>query len=267
VIAEHLRMDGRTTQAILIGLVWLVVIVVTRWALRRAFGHYEARLSARSTPDEIARRRTTFTLLQRVVVALIITIGVWNVLSIFPQTTELAKAMLASSAVLALFAGLAFSTPLSNLGSGLLVAFSQPLRLGDRVTVQAHTGYVEDVALLYTTLRTDDDRRIFIPNSQLTAGPIVNRTIRDPRRAIAVTLPVRLDAPLDEALAALAAVGRDLPGTQGEPRVLVSDVAGGTTSVTVGVYTPLDADVALIESDLRTRGLRTLADRGLLPGG
>ena len=260
-------MDGRTTQAIVVGLVWLVVIVVVRWALRRAFGHYEARLSARSTPDDIARRRTTFTLLQRVIVALIVTIGVWNVLSIFPQTTEVAKALLASSAVLALFAGLAFSTPLSNLGSGLLVAFSQPLRLGDRVTVQTHTGYVEDVALLYTTLRTDDDRRIFIPNSQLTAGPIVNRTIRDPRRAVTVTLPVRLDAALDEAVSLLTEVGRALPNTLGEPRVLVTDVVGGTTTMSVGVYTPLDADVAAIESELRAEGLRALADAGLLPGG
>ncbi len=235
-----------------------------RWALRRAYDHYEARIVDRS-PDQIARRRTMFSLLQRLVVAVLALLGLWNVLSVFPATTELARAMLASSAVLALLAGLALSTPLSNLGSGLLVAFSQPLRLGDRVTIAQQTGYVEEMSLLFTTLRTDDDRRVFVPNSQLTAGPIVNRTIRDPRRVASVTLPVRLDAPLEEAIELLEAGARSVPGTIDAPRVLVSDVSGSTTLLTVTAYTPLDADVAGIESELRATGLRRLRDAELLP--
>ncbi len=257
-------MDHRTAKALVIGLVWLLVVVIVRWALRRAYDHYEARIVDRS-PDQIARRRTMFSLLQRLVVALIALLGAWNVLSIYPATTELARAMLASSAVLALLAGLALSTPLSNLGSGLLVAFSQPLRLGDRVTIAQQTGYVEEMSLLFTTLRTDDDRRVFVPNSQLTAGPIVNRTIRDPRRVASVTLPVRVDAPLEEAVALLEAGARSVPGTIDAPRVLVSDVSGSTTVLTVTAYTPLDADVAGIESMLRTTGLGTLREAGLLP--
>ena len=122
-----------------------------------------------------------------VIVALI---GTWSVLSIYPTTSEVARALLASSAVLAIFAGLALNTPLSNLGSGVLVAFTQPLRLGDRVTVGEQTGFVEEIELIYTTLVTDDERRIFIPNSQLTSTTIVNRTIRDPRRTVTASLPV-----------------------------------------------------------------------------
>ena len=97
--------------------------------------------------------------------------------------------------MLALFAGLAFNTPLSNLGSGMLVAFTQPLRLGDRVTVGEQTGFVEEIDLIYTTLVTDDARRIFVPNSQLTSTTIVNRTIRDPRRTVTASLPVRARRP------------------------------------------------------------------------
>lgn len=257
-------MDSRAIEALVTAVIWVTVVVVVRWVLRRAYEHYEARLTARS-PAEAARRRTTFSLLLRLVVAGIALIGLWSVLSIFPATTELARALLASSAVLALFAGLAFSTPLSNLGSGVLVAFTQPLRLGDRVTVAAHTGYVEEVALLFTTLRTDDDRRVFIPNSQLTAEPIVNRTIRDPRRVVTVTLPVRLDAPLERASELLLAEARTVPQTIAEPRVLVTDVSGGSTWLSVTVSTPLDADVALIESEVRAGGLRALGEAGLLP--
>ena len=50
--------------------------------------------------------------------------------------------------------------------------------------VGEHTGFVEEVDLLYTTLVTDEARRVFVPNTQLTTSTIVNRTIRDPRRVV-----------------------------------------------------------------------------------
>lgn len=257
-------MDDRTAKALVAAIVWLAIVLAVRWTLGRAYDRYEQRLAER-TPAEAAQRRTTFGLLRRLIVAVVALIGIWNVLSIYPQTDELARAMLASSAVLALLVGLAFSTPLSNLGSGLLVAFSQPLRLGDRVTVLQNTGYVEEITLSYTTLRTDDDRRVFIPNSQLTSAPIVNRTIRDPRRAVSVSLPVRLDAPLEKVSSTLQRAADEVAGTIDGPRVLVTDISAGSTWFTVTVYAPLDADVARIESDLRTVGLRTLAGSGFLP--
>ena len=56
------------------------------------------------------------------IVAIVAMIGIWSVLSIFPATQEVASAFLASAAVLAVIAGLALTTPLGNLGSGVLLA-------------------------------------------------------------------------------------------------------------------------------------------------
>ncbi len=202
--------------------------------------------------------------MQRVIVALVAAIAIWNVLSMFDATKSIAQALLASSAVIAVFAGLAFNVPLSNLGSGMLVAFAQPLRLGDRVTIQDHTGFVEEMSLLYTTLRTDDARRISIPNSQLTSTAIVNRTIRDPRRAVTVSFPIRLGTPLDEAIAALRAGVDAVPGLQADPRVLVGEIGDSGVRLEVTAYGPLDADVAGLQSRVREEGLRALAEAGLL---
>ena len=166
--------------------------------------------------------------------------------------------------MLALFAGLAFNTPLSNLGSGMLVAFSQPLRLGDRVTVAEQTGYVEELNLLYTTLahrrgaprvhpeqpaHGDADRQ---PDDH---GPEARGLRRVPRAARRIARPGR--ATLRDAAAAVA-------GTVDEPRVLVTGIDGGSAWVTVRVFTPLDADVASIESDVRSAGLQALGAEGLL---
>lgn len=254
----------RATQAIITAGVGIAIVIATRFALELAYDRYERRLRQRDAVA-VARRRTTFNFLSRLTVALIAAIALWNVLSLFDATAEIGKALLASSAVLALFAGLAFSTPLSNLGSGLLVAFTQPLRLGDRVSVAGETGFVEDISLIYTTLVTDDSRRVFIPNTQLTTGTIVNRTIKDPRRTIVARFPVSIDTPIDEAREALSAAIASLPGvTATEGRVLVGEIVERTVWLEAAAYGPIDADVVTLSSELRERGLTALRDRGFL---
>jgi len=244
---------------------WIAVLVVVRYALSAGFGAWERR-HAETDPAAVARRRTTFSFLARIAVALVALIGTWSVLSIYPQTEEVARAMLASSAVLAVFAGLALNTPLGNLGSGVLVAFTQPLRLGDRVTIGDQTGFVEQINLIYTVLVTDDERRIFVPNTQLTTTPILNRTIRDPRRSVTATLPVRLGAPLEQARqTVLEAVSGMSDAADLDVRVTVGDVGEKVVWLTATTHAPLDADVGAIASEVRERSLAALAAADLLP--
>ena len=198
--------SGTNAKAVLTAVIGIAVIVAVRFVLELVYDRYERRLRQRD-PLAVARHRTTFNFARRVTVCILGIVVAWSVLSLYDVTSQLAKALLASSAVLALFAGLAFSTPLSNLGSGLLVSFTQPLRLGDRITVGGETGFVEDMALIYTTLVTDDARRIFVPNTQLTTSMIVNRTIKDPRRVVTARFPVSIETPIPEAREAL--LGRD----------------------------------------------------------
>jgi small-conductance mechanosensitive channel len=171
--------SNNAVQALVLGAVWIVVIVGVRFALNRAFGRYERRLAERD-PMVAARRRTTFSFLLRVVIALVVLIGVWSVLTVFPVTEQVASAFLASSAVLALVAGLALSTPLGNLGSGVLLSFAQPVRLGDRITVGDHTGVVHAISLSYTTLVTDEGPYVFVPNQMMVSSTLVNRSFGQP---------------------------------------------------------------------------------------
>jgi len=256
--------SGTNTKAILIAVIGIAVITAVRFVLELVYDRYERRLRQRD-PLAVARHRTTFNFARRLTVCILGIVVAWSVLSLYDITSQLAKALLASSAVLALFAGLAFSTPLSNLGSGLLVSFTQPLRLGDRITVGGETGFVEDMALIYTTLVTDDARRVFIPNTQLTTNMIVNRTIKDPRRAITGRFPVSIDTPIPEAREVLLGAIADLPGTHAEhARVTVGEIGDRTVWLEAAAYGPLDADVVALSSDLREHGLVALRERGFL---
>lgn len=256
--------DERWVRVVVTSGVWLVVLVGVRWLLERAFATWERR-QADTEPAVVARRRTTFGFVSRIAIVVVAAIGAWSVLSIFPQTAEVARALLASGAFIAVVAGLALSTPLGNLGAGLLVAFTQPVRVGDRVTVGDHSGFVEEINAIYTALVTDDEKRVFVPNTQLTTTAIVNRTIRDPRRVVSATFPVRLGVPLDDARAAVQRALVDVAGLRPNgSRVLVGDVKDGAVWLTVTASAPLDADVIQLGSDVREAVLDALGAAGCL---
>jgi small-conductance mechanosensitive channel len=257
--------DSNLAKALVSAAIWIVVLVVVRYGLRYAFDRYERRLAERD-PAVAARRRTTFSFLLRFVIALVGLIGVWSVLSVFPATQQVASAFLASSAVLAVIAGLALTTPLGNLGSGVLLAFTQPVRLGDRITVDDHTGIVEEISLSYTALKTDEGRRIFVPNTRMVSTTLVNRSVDDPRRLVTVELPVRLGAPLDEARRIAMEAAAKVP--QGESLavyVQVGQISEQTAWLNVVAYAPFGADVSQVASEIREKALFALGEAELLP--
>jgi small-conductance mechanosensitive channel len=257
--------DSNLAKALVSAAIWIVVLVVVRYGLRYAFDRYERRLAERD-PAVAARRRTTFSFLLRFVIALVGLIGVWSVLSVFPATQQVASAFLASSAVLAVIAGLALTTPLGNLGSGVLLAFTQPVRLGDRITVDDHTGIVEEISLSYTALKTDEGRRIFVPNTRMVSTTLVNRSVDDPRRLVTVELPVRLGAPLDDARRLAMEAAAKVP--QGESLavyVQVGQISEKTAWLNVVAYAPFGADVSQVASEIREQALSALGEAELLP--
>jgi len=257
--------DSNVARAIVTAAVWIVVVLVVRALLNLAFDRYERRLSE-SDPSVAARRRTTYGFLLRLIVALVVIIGIWSVLSIFPATQEVARAFLGSAAVLAVVAGLALTTPLGNLGSGVLLAFTQPVKLGDRITVDGHTGLVDEISLSYTALTTDEGRRIFVPNTRMVSTTLVNRSVDDPRRLVTVELPVRLGTSLGEARRITMEAASRVP--QGDDLAIYVQIGEVTEKIAwlhVVAYAPFTADVSQVASEIREEAVAALATADLRP--
>ena len=79
--------------------------------------------------------------------------------------------------------GFAAQRTIGNFIAGLLIAFTQPLRLGDEVEIGDERGVVEEIGLTYTWLRTRDNDQLVIPNEKLVSETLRNSTIRSPRDA------------------------------------------------------------------------------------
>ena len=124
---------------------------------------------------------TRLRLVRRLVFATIIVLGIALALAQFPSVKRVATGVLASSAVLGLVVGFAARQTLANGIAGILLAITQPIRIGDLVTFEDETGEVEDVRLTYTYIRLDDGRRLIVPNERLAQSSIENHPIVDPR--------------------------------------------------------------------------------------
>jgi small-conductance mechanosensitive channel len=126
---------------------------------------------------------------------------------------------------------------------------------------------VELITLIHTVLVTDDDRRIYVPNSQMVSSVVINRSVVDPRRTVTVELPIALTVPLERAKSAALTAARSVSGgDQLDLQVRLASVGDKTAWLKLTAYAPRVTNVEELGSDLRERVLEALARENLLPG-
>ena len=196
------------------------------------------RISKRSLDPSVATR---YRVLKRTVIAAIVFVGFLSALLVIPQVRTVAGGVLASSAVIGLVIGFASQRTIGNVVAGVLIAVSQPLRLGDEVEVEGTQGVVEEIGLTYTWIRTRDNDRLVVPNERLASEPIRNSTIRS---AESYT-----EASIEVPSANLQATVKALEGDGDE--VYVTALTGDKATVTVRRRVPAEGLADRETSDLR----------------
>ena len=200
--------------------------------------------------------QTRLRVIRRLVYALIVLIGIAIAASRFDELSSVAKGILASSAVLGLVVGFAARQTLANAIAGILLAITQPIRIGDLVTFEEETGEVEDMKLTYTYIRLGDGRRLIVPNERLAQSSVVNHTIAERRVQVEVSVWLPPDADLDKAMELIAGQGEDISVTVAE-----TDKEGVRLSATTWAASP--AERGKIAAELRARWLRLLREHAL----
>ena len=132
-----------------------------------------------------------------------------------PALSGLGSASLTSLSVITVILGLAAQNTLGNLVAGIALLLYRPFKLGDRLQVIAptgsETGTVENLTLGYTLLRTDDNRRVVVPNSLMASQTTINLTTDDPRGVCSVLMNISYSADVDKARAILLDLGSKHP--------------------------------------------------------
>jgi small-conductance mechanosensitive channel len=242
------------TAALSIVLALILATVLDRYFARR--GHRFAQAVTRGEVSPVLDTRLRF--LRRLVYATILLVGVAIALSQFTGLSKLAASVLASSALAAAIIGFAARQTLANVVAGIMLAITQPLRVGDWVTFEEHYGVVEDVRLNFTVLRTASDQRVVIPNERLAAGILRNDTLGSDAIGLDVSVWLPPDADTERALAAL----EDETGSEAS----IAEVTHEGVRITVGGDPVPPPQKGPRQAELRAQCLKRLRAEGLLGG-
>ncbi len=202
---------------------------------------------------------TRYRVLRRSIRAGIVFLGILSALLVIPQVRAVAGGILASSAIIGIVAGFAARTTLANVIAGLMIAITQPLRIGDVVVVAERRGVVEEVGLIYTFIRLGDGTRLVVPNEQLASDTIENSTIRGNQAVAQVSVQVPLGLDLEQLVGSLEEALASEPGLE----VYVSELSEKAT-LHVRVTASGASSTEAIERRLRLRVHEHLRSQGAL---
>ena len=233
-----------------------IALAVDRFVIAHA-GRVAARVSGVTGLTESRVAQTRLRVVRRLVFVVILAIGAALALSQFTRIEKLATGLLASSAVIGLIVGFAARGTIANLVAGIQIAVTQPIRIGDRVTIEETTGRVDDLTLTFTYLDTGDGRLMVVPNERVMTNALFNHSTGDRTAPVTVDVWVPPAADLEAARRVLVPAGA--------ASVTVAEVSH--EGVRIEVKGPADHERTRAgdeESELRERAHEALREAGLL---
>ena len=163
----------RILVVLLIGFTaWLVIklmyvledVIVSRFSTGQGF-------------DFISRKiYTQIRVLKQIVITIVFVLAIGTILLTIPGVQQLGGTILTSAGIVGIVIGIAAQKTLGALIAGLQIAFTQPIRIGDSVTVENEFGQVEEITLTYVVVKIWDLRRLVVPITHFLEKPFQNWT-------------------------------------------------------------------------------------------
>ena len=210
----------------------VLLAIVIAWIISKWIKNFVTR-KMESAGIDATVARFTGTLLR----FLILVASVLAVLGFFGVETTGFAAILAA---MGFAVGMAMQGALGNFASGVMMLIFRPFKVGDLVSAGGHTGTVNDIGLIVTSLDTPDNTRVIIPNSKVFSDSIVNLSYHDYRR-VDVNVGTDYSASLDTVRSILQKAAESVPGRiEKAPEVFLSEL--GESSIDWQVRTWCDPD-------------------------
>jgi small-conductance mechanosensitive channel len=149
----------------------------------------------------------------------IIQAGTWLVggsvfLLQFEVVRSVGVSLLASAGIVGVVLGVAAQKSFAQLFAGVQLSITQPVRLGDLVSVQGQFGEVEEIRLTYVVVRTWDLRRLVVPISAFLDQTFENWSLGSLDLMASVQLKLDFCADLDELRKELSRVLMESPNKE-----------------------------------------------------
>jgi len=144
--------------------------------------------------------------------------------------------------------GFGLQNIINNFVSGLIILAERPITIGDRIEVGAVAGQVTRISLRSTTVVTNDNISIIVPNSDFISHAVTNWSHGDPRVRLRLAVGVAYGTDTEKLREALLEVAKQNPKVLADPAPNVFFIGFGNSS--------LDFELAVWTSEMTSKPRR-----------
>lgn len=139
---------------------------------------FDAKLIAKSKIKSMSKTLLPF--MRKVIIAVIWIVGVITIVGNLGYDVT---ALVAGAGVSGLAVALAAQKSVSNIFWALTILLNKPFEVWDYITVNGHTGTVNEIGISYITLTDTQGHQVMIPNDSIISTSVENKSHLKYRRA------------------------------------------------------------------------------------
>ncbi|MEJ2742194.1 MAG: mechanosensitive ion channel [Gammaproteobacteria bacterium] len=151
----------------------IVILIVGLWASKRIAAVVEKSLHKAKldiTLSVFLSKLSYLALIAFSVIAALSRVGI--------QTASFVAVLAAAGLAI----GMALQGSLSNFAAGVMILIFRPFKQDDWVDAGGVSGAIKEINVFFTVLATGDNKKVIVPNSQMTGGSITNYSAYGTRR-------------------------------------------------------------------------------------
>lgn len=159
---------------------------------------------------------------------------------------------------------LSLKDQLSNFAAGALIILFRPFKVGDYIKVSGFEGFVREIKMVQTSLRTYANEEVVLPNSIVMGNSIVNKSSLPLWRA-QVIVGVDYACDLKSAKSAVLRAATEHPKcveTEKNASVQITNLGDNAIEITLWAWT-YEADWWAFQCDLNERVVENLREAGI----
>ncbi len=167
-------------------------------------------------------------------------------------------ALIAGLGIGGLAFALAAQDTIKNIFGGITIFTDRPFRIGDRIKVDGFDGFVEDIGIRSTRIRTLERRLVTIPNYKIVEASIENIT-EEPMRRVLMNIGLTYDTTpekMNQALSILRNMPNIIVGVDTEVVAVFSSFASFYLEVKFIFWVKKGSDIMMVPSDVNMEILR-----------
>ena len=162
--------------------------------------------------------------------------------------------------------GFGMQTIFSNFISGIIILLEKPLKLGDRIEVGNVVGNVQSISVRATTVITNDNVSIIVPNSEFISKQVINWSHSGNHVRVSITIPVSYSSNPELIEELLLQVASEEPGVLRDPppKVQITEFADNGLKFNLLIWTHEYTNrIGVIKSLLYFRVLKIFKDNNI----